>query len=78
MEDFLKAKGPLLGRVELEGFLPLSVSFFTHNIDILMISSSVNFCRFIGTMMQDNVVDIFMEYIPGGSLALALKQLVSI
>jgi len=26
--------------------------------------------------MQDNVVDIFMEYIPGGSLALALKQLV--
>jgi len=30
--------------------------------------------KFIGTIMQDNVVDIFMEYIPGGSLALALKQ----
>lgn len=33
--------------------------------------------RFIGTTMEDNAVNIFMEYVPGGSLALVLKRFVS-
>ena len=32
--------------------------------------------RFIGTTMEDNAVNIFMEYVPGGSLALVLKRFV--
>ncbi|XP_035265275.1 uncharacterized protein map3k19 isoform X3 [Anguilla anguilla] len=38
-------------------------------VDLLKTLCHVNIVGFLGTTLQDNVVSIFMEYVPGGSIA---------
>ncbi|KAJ8351604.1 hypothetical protein SKAU_G00230800 [Synaphobranchus kaupii] len=38
-------------------------------VDLLKTLRHINIVGFLGTTLQDNVVNIFMEYIPGGSIA---------
>ena len=35
---------------------------------------SIFYCSYIGTCLEDNVVSIFMEFVPGGSIAWMLSK----
>ncbi|KAL0963922.1 hypothetical protein UPYG_G00315390 [Umbra pygmaea] len=43
-------------------------------VDLLKTLHHCNIVGFLGTSLQDNVVNIFMEYVPGGSIASVLHR----
>lgn len=43
-------------------------------VDLLRTLNHVNIVGFLGTCLQDNIVSIFMEFIPGGSISSILKR----
>ncbi|XP_069081152.1 mitogen-activated protein kinase kinase kinase 19 isoform X1 [Pleurodeles waltl] len=43
-------------------------------VDLLRTLEHVNIVGFLGTCLQDNIVSIFMEFIPGGSISNILKR----
>ena len=44
---------------------------FTYNAAIVPIRV---LCRYLGTSLEDNVVSIFMQFVPGGSIANVLAR----
>ncbi|MEE6489078.1 hypothetical protein FKM82_015479 [Ascaphus truei] len=43
-------------------------------VDLLKILKNVNIVGYLGTCLQDNIVTIFMEFVPGGSISSILKR----
>ncbi|KAI5290939.1 ATP binding [Ascosphaera aggregata] len=50
------------------------VSALEHEIDLLQGLHHENIVRYLGTSTDDNYLNIFLEYVPGGSIAMMLKQ----
>ncbi|XP_030066428.1 mitogen-activated protein kinase kinase kinase 19 [Microcaecilia unicolor] len=43
-------------------------------VDLLKTLKHVNIVGYLGTCLQDNIVSIFMEFVPGGSIASIIKR----
>lgn len=50
------------------------VSALKHEIDLLQGMQHPNIVQYLGTSTDDQYLNIFLEYVPGGSIAMMLKQ----
>ncbi|KAL9107836.1 MAG: hypothetical protein Q9227_007351 [Pyrenula ochraceoflavens] len=50
------------------------ISALKHEIDLLQGLQHPNIVQYLGTSCDDNYLNIFLEYVPGGSIAMMLKQ----
>ena len=50
------------------------ISALKHEIDLLQGLQHKNIVQYLGTSCDDNYLNIFLEYVPGGSIAMMLKQ----
>ncbi|KAJ5345325.1 Sterile alpha motif type 1 [Penicillium brevicompactum] len=52
----------------------LMVNALKHEIELLQGMSHPNIVQYLGTVADDQYLNIFLEYVPGGSIATMLKQ----
>jgi mitogen-activated protein kinase kinase kinase len=52
----------------------LMVTALKHEIELLQGMSHPNIVQYLGTVADDQYLNIFLEYVPGGSIATMLKQ----
>lgn len=50
------------------------ITALKHEIDLLQGMQHPNIVRYLGTSCDDEYLNIFLEYVPGGSIAMMLKQ----
>ena len=52
----------------------IMISALKHEIDLLQGMQHPNIVQYLGTSQDDKYLNIFLEYVPGGSIAVMLKQ----